>query len=730
MIKVKQCLLTISFCVHLPVTFAQPDLKWDQYYTGVDYQVGMESVTDEDGNVYTCGMDWYGPVAPGMALIVRKYSNNGTMLWECFFGDQVSPSSLEPEGYIRFEKGSPSFVYVSMFDVYNGSVVKKLNSNDGSVLWTHDFYFPGRYLNLLVDDDLYLTGKENGTCIVRKLNKMTGNLVWEDIYVPTAQYSSSEGLFLAVKDNDLFIAGTSNENPALSYIDYYVLLIKYDKISGNRIWLRTHHFNPVNQQTRLKVGGLHIVGDSVYIAGMHDLSVWDLFDPNYNYLTYKQALFMTWYDFQGTQIAAKTYARGHNLEHVSSFEKFGQNLYLIGGVRDYISLTIEYLYASVFKVDPIGNEIWSFHDDTLSVSQQYNCGDFDSKGNLVLGKGVYANPAHIVYLSYEGQEIWDIQGEEPAQDSDFRDVDVYNDSNIFITGSVRKPTSTWSDMLTSKYRFDVFPNCGIITASLSSVNADCSGQSSGGFSVLAEGGSGVYSYSLTSSDGTTVVELSNVEDMQDFNGLVSDLYILSIVDSSGCSGTESVVIDEFAPPEIDIVPDSGSIELGETMDLQVTGGNVYEWSASSSLSCNDCETPLASPDITTHYHVTGWDTVSGCEGKDSILITVIVIDTDIEVLCGEVFVPTIFSPNADGENDVFWIRGKNMKEVRLAIFDRWGEKVFATDGLIPWAGDKTIGWDGKFRGKLMNTAVFVYMSKWTCLNGEGGKAQGNITLVR
>lgn len=88
-----------------------------------------------------------------------------------------------------------------------------------------------------------------------------------------------------------------------------------------------------------------------------------------------------------------------------------------------------------------------------------------------------------------------------------------------------------------------------------------------------------------------------------------------------------------------------------------------------------------------------------------------------------IFIPDIFSPNGDGNNDKFFVRGNNIKEVYFAIYDRWGEKIFETT-------DKNTGWDGTYKGNRLSTAVFVYYCYGKYSDGTDFKQKGDVTLVR
>jgi gliding motility-associated-like protein len=87
------------------------------------------------------------------------------------------------------------------------------------------------------------------------------------------------------------------------------------------------------------------------------------------------------------------------------------------------------------------------------------------------------------------------------------------------------------------------------------------------------------------------------------------------------------------------------------------------------------------------------------------------------------FIPLAFSPNGDGKNDVWKVQGRCIKEFELMIFDRWGEKVFDTT-------DKTNAWDGTYRGKSLDTDVYVYILNITMRDGETKTLKGDITLLR
>lgn len=90
------------------------------------------------------------------------------------------------------------------------------------------------------------------------------------------------------------------------------------------------------------------------------------------------------------------------------------------------------------------------------------------------------------------------------------------------------------------------------------------------------------------------------------------------------------------------------------------------------------------------------------------------------------WLPNIFSPNSDGQNDDFKLLGRNLDYMSLSIFDRWGGKVFETTNV-------NTAWDGTHQGngKLLNTGVYVYILKGKCANAqEEFEQHGNVTIVK
>ena len=110
-----------------------------------------------------------------------------------------------------------------------------------------------------------------------------------------------------------------------------------------------------------------------------------------------------------------------------------------------------------------------------------------------------------------------------------------------------------------------------------------------------------------------------------------------------------------------------------------------------------------------------------------------IANDDIRVIVEKtrhVFIPNIFSPNADGINDKLYIFGdsKVVKVKSFVIYDRWGEQVFEADDFVP--DGQSGGWDGRFKDKYMNTQVVVYYALIQFNDGAVELYKGDITVSR
>ncbi len=182
----------------------------------------------------------------------------------------------------------------------------------------------------------------------------------------------------------------------------------------------------------------------------------------------------------------------------------------------------------------------------------------------------------------------------------------------------------------------------------------------------------------------------------------------------------TIDVDEFANLPI-ISADPDTIFVSEESRLNVENDDLswtYLWTPNGSLDFDDVPNPTATPAETTTYNV---EITNENQCVAERTVTVVVIPTRCEEPF--IFIPNAFSPNGDGLNDELFVRGLNIANVYLAVYNRWGQKVFESTSLFD-------GWDGTFKGKALAPDVYGYYLEVDCGDGQTFFKKGNVTLLR
>jgi gliding motility-associated-like protein len=198
------------------------------------------------------------------------------------------------------------------------------------------------------------------------------------------------------------------------------------------------------------------------------------------------------------------------------------------------------------------------------------------------------------------------------------------------------------------------------------------------------------------------------------------IFYLNMINEYGCIYTDSFQVDisRFEPP-LTAYAEDDTIFLGQSTVLHVIPGYTnYNWIIPYNLSCTNCTDPVANPDNSILYTVEATN-ADGCVDRAEVVVIV------IRPKCNEddIFMPNIFSPNNDGENDILSIRSNFLEKVELYIYNRWGQKVFETKDINHW-------WDGKFNGTDLAPDVYGYYFKVQCVDGKTYAKKGNVTLIK
>lgn len=204
---------------------------------------------------------------------------------------------------------------------------------------------------------------------------------------------------------------------------------------------------------------------------------------------------------------------------------------------------------------------------------------------------------------------------------------------------------------------------------------------------------------------------------------------LRIKDANGCLlELDNIILIE--PPLVSVEMGNDTlINLGDTVlidpEISIPEDSISSIVFSSDydfINCTGCFDITVFPNQTTTYSVEVKDK-NGCSDSDSKKV---IVRKGVNI-----FVPNVFTPNGDGNNDKVFI-STNDREIKsinsFQIYDRWGEKMYEALNFQP--NDPSNGWDGTLKGQKCNPAVYVYWAEIELFDGTKQIIKGDVTLIR
>jgi gliding motility-associated-like protein len=237
--------------------------------------------------------------------------------------------------------------------------------------------------------------------------------------------------------------------------------------------------------------------------------------------------------------------------------------------------------------------------------------------------------------------------------------------------------------------------------------------------IIAEGHSGAPQYGFS-------LDAVSYQPSPYFYDLDAGDYTLYIQDIKGCENQVDVTLTEPPPIFAFAGPDT-VVDLGYSIFLDgdyLSNGPVsFEWKdvASGIIGDNTGQRAEVRPYESTYFEFSIIDEF-GCIDRDSVYVRV-----NVE---RPVYAPNVFTANNDGRNDIFSIFAGPAAEIieELSVFDRWGELIYRGENLP--LNERSIGWDGTFRGVTVNPGVYVWMARIRFIDGASIHYSGDITLLR
>ena len=322
----------------------------------------------------------------------------------------------------------------------------------------------------------------------------------------------------------------------------------------------------------------------------------------------------------------------------------------------------------------------------------------NTSGDMTMTPQVYneISPTALIIKEFrKGKQIGSI----------IRDVIIYVDD----CGNNTLPVLSGMDNIAGKYKdticfpdticFDVLatdPDTGTLTMSWNN------GVPSGTFTISGNPPKGTFCWKPTANDINKLAQFTvTVKDNAcPYNGTEIHSYGVYVQQSGG--GTFSLGADTL---------------LCDGDTLYLNGGSNGTWQDGTTASS-----------YTVTAAGTYWvELINNCgKTSDSIVVTYQDCSHDTIVpapISTDIFVPNAFSPNGDGQNDKFFVRGHGIKNFTITVYDRWGEQVFQTSS-------QASGWDGKNSQGEFSQGVFVYHLTAVFVNGNSHSQKGTVSILK
>jgi gliding motility-associated-like protein len=197
-------------------------------------------------------------------------------------------------------------------------------------------------------------------------------------------------------------------------------------------------------------------------------------------------------------------------------------------------------------------------------------------------------------------------------------------------------------------------------------------------------------------------------------------YILTATDNKGCPKPASdTVVVNVIPPVPAFAGNDTTIVVNQPLQLNATGGTNYAWSPNTGMNDPNIPNPvvtLGSQYDSIIYRVLV-STPEGCSATDDMKVIVFKSNPNI-------FVPSAFTPNGDGKNDIMRPKVVGMKQyIYFRVYNRLGQMLYSTS-------TEGQGWDGRFGGNLQPSGAYVYEAQAIDYTGKTINKKGTFVLIR
>jgi gliding motility-associated-like protein len=766
-------------------SFAQLTIEWERTYGGVGWEeVNAMSLTNDGGYIFGGITTTLAP-APGTDISsttkdtvewpirtgdfwLLKTDGDGNMEWERRIGgdaeDRLWDIRQAPDGGFIMGGESRSNKWEDHSEQLRGVIDAWLVKTDalGNIEWERSLGGVDsdliRVILPIPDGSGYLlAGHSNSDMGFEKSENSRGNndfwivridaqgnVLWdktiggsgEDI-LNDAEIAHGGGFVLVGQSTSPI--GFDKTSPLFGLNDYWV--VRVDDL-GNILWQRSFGGDNEDSCNDILVtsnGGYLLSGHSVSPSGFGQRDAW--------FISINGAGGTNWERRYGGQSADIGYAAAQN--PLGYYMAVGVSFSLpdsISGVGNKSSQLIGASDSWVLFLDPDGNKLW---DESLGGSQSEkfeHIARAHGYGYIMAGiSGSGISPPYKSEDNKGGNDFWILRTgcsfPGPVLDDlpkvcrdEFVEVDATVnacDQCLYIwddggTGPVRQfsPDTTLQVMVTLLHPdgcelsdsvvIEIVP--GPESVRSGGLPVSCYGADDAEFYIEnVVGGSPPYLFSLNGGEW---------QDVADYVRMPPGNYSLDIMDNYGCLFDTSFFISQPEEVLLELGPDI-FLDLGDSTQVQALTNLLdsfyINWQQPEFLSCTDCMEPWINNISYTTILTARIVDKNGCDARDNLRIIVEKSDA--------VYIPNAFSPNNDNINDFFTVyTDRSVKQVNtLMVFDRWGEKMFEKHDFQP--NMEQIGWDGRFNGKFMDPAVFVYWAEVEYADGRTEIFEGDVAII-
>ncbi len=749
-----------------------PDWLWAKSADGVfSYCTTAAMETDLQGNIYVAGafdgptlvfdtITIYNTSASGEDVFIVKFDPLGNVLWANGAGGQYSDFihslAVDSSGnvFIAGDYSNSDIFFGSLMLPYTPGtsmfVVKY--DTDGNPLWAKSsssidsyatsvkagsdgaLYLAGNYSTLQFSLGSVSLNNTNGSntydCFMAKLDQ-NGNTIWaktiggdENEIQPSIALNASNDIYLTAVFNSFSfdIDGHVVNLTSGPYTESDIFLVKFNT-GGQALWVKSINGSGddfVNSIDSDLSGNVFVTGD--FLSA--NLNVGTVTLSNTDSTT--TDIFIAKYDANGNVLWAKR--AGGNSDDIGSTiaaDVMG-NVYLTGSYFDSVitfgSLMQNTWPLYILKLDAAGNELWLKGAEN-NGGYGY-CITSDIFGSVIVSGGFSSDSIAFDSLICSGTPSdYDCfvlkAGSVPATFL-YNNVICYGESNGSATAIPGGGVPTYS------YLWNTNPPQTTQTAT---------GLSSGTYSVTISDTQNYFSIGyVTISQPGQIISENNVSICQGdtlFFGaeayMTEGIYSDTLVSLSGCDSISKINLSINPLPQIPATP------VGETLlcldeplsdyttsvsDSSIVLWNIIPSQAGSVINPTHSSCIIAWGDSDYETASVFITATNSCGTINSDTLEILRENCDCNV-----YIPNIFSPNNDGENDVFYIRSNCAEEFECIIYDRWGNKIFESH-------DVNTGWDGNVKVSQAESGVYVYYVFIRMPDGTSRSFAGNVTLCR